>query len=107
MTLNTAIDYTEMGKLIDLLTDNNIPFEMGYCYDGLQVFYPNIANRVCDAICHSGSYGHEVGLLEIMGLVDDDIDDDVQGYLSGEQVFRKMKAHYDAKSISTSGGWYS
>ena len=90
MTLNTAIDYTEMGKLVNLLTDNNIPFEMGYCYDGLQLFYPSTAHRVCDAICNSGSYGHEVGLLEIMGLVDDNIDDDVQFLLD---LLKKAKVN--------------
>jgi hypothetical protein len=43
---------------------------------------------ICDAVCHSGSYGHEEGLLEIMGLTHND--DSVEGWLTSEEVFDRI-----------------
>lgn len=42
------------------------------------------SNRIGDAICHAGSYGHEMGLLEIMGKGCGD--GDVIGYLNATEV---------------------
>ena len=84
---------TEMEKLIELLESANIPFETDIVFGTTQVCYPNCENVVCDAICHQYSYGHEKGLLEIMGLVDDD-EDSVEGYLTAQQVFDKIQVHY-------------
>jgi hypothetical protein len=42
-------------------------------------------NRKWDAICQYGSYGYENGLLEIYG----EICDDVEGWLTAEQVIEK------------------
>ena len=48
--------------------------------------------RKWDAICHGGSYGHEVGKLEIMGdLVDKTkTDDDVEGWLTAEEILERV-----------------
>jgi len=82
----------EMDKLIYLLTLESIPFETRKSWDNTrQVFYPSIKNRICDVICHSGSIGSEKGLLEIMGLTSDD---DVEGRLTAEEVFKKIKKNY-------------
>ena len=49
--------------------------------------------EIGDAVCHSGSYGHEDGLLEIMGLgicVEND-GDDVKGWMTAEEVIQQLK----------------
>lgn len=43
-----------------------------------------------DAICNYGTYGAELGLLEIMGVLVPD--GDVEGYLTADQVIEKYKA---------------
>ena len=85
----------EMYKLVNLLTQAKIPFEVGEILGTLQVFYPQKKNPICDAICHAGSYGHEEGLLEIMGLVEGD---SVEGYLTAEEVFERIKKNYEENS---------
>lgn len=51
-------------------------------------YYGHGENLICDAICHSGSYGHEEGLLKIMGLTRND--DSVEGWLTSEEVFDRI-----------------
>lgn len=87
----------EIIKLSKMLDKEKIPHEDMQIFDGLQVNYPNKENCVCDAICHSYSYGHEQGLLEIMGLTEDD--DDVEGYLTAKEVFKRIKKHYKKNFI--------
>lgn len=59
----------ECLQLAALCESANIPYEICKCWDGWQLCYPcaDLNIRVSDAICHSSSYGHEKGLLEIMG----------------------------------------
>lgn len=83
----------EMELLINLLKVSKIPFEITECWGTPQVRYPSSENCICDAICHSWSYGYEDGLLEIMGLVNDD-DNDVEGYLTAFEVFGRIQKHY-------------
>lgn len=86
---------TEMQKLIILFVKTNVPFEVTTNYNTPQVWYPSKKNAVCDVICNPYSYGHEYGLLEIMGLVDEEkVGDSVEGYLSAEQVFSRIIKHY-------------
>ena len=86
----------ECLKLESMLLAANIPYEARDCWDGRQVCYPCIAYCVSDAACHSGSYGHEKGLLEVMGLVDEsEVGDSVEGWLTAEEVFAKWKAHHE------------
>ena len=90
----------EMGTLYLMLADAGIPCEARELYDGMQICYPSIAMCVCDAICHSGSYGHEKGLLEIMGLVDEEaVGDSVEGYLTAEEVFKRISEHYKSCKV--------
>ena len=92
---------TEMAKLAERLMQNKIPFEIVYMNKEIfsrggesvpQIWYPNRKHPVCDVICHKFSYGGDRGLLEIMGLTDDE---DVEGYLTSEEVFKKIYAHYE------------
>ena len=94
-----TINYSEIFKLSSLLLDKKIPFEMLKVNfaNGYQILYPNRLNRVCSVILHSGSYGHEEGLLEIMGLLTDEESewDSVVGYLSAVEVFERINKHYN------------
>lgn len=72
----------ELEILAEGLKKRNISFKFHKLWDGYQ-----IVAEGWDAICHSGSYGHEEGLLETMGLKDEDNDDDdVIGYLTANEV---------------------
>ena len=84
---------TEMTTLIDMMNSANIPYELttDCCGNEFgQLWYPSRHNNICDVICHEFSYGGSEGLLEIMGLVDDDCDDDVEGWLTAENVFARI-----------------
>ena len=85
----------EMTKLIEILKKNNIPFEVTSCGGAPQVWYPNRKHVVCDAVCHKYSFGGKDGLLEIMGLVDEEeVGDEVEGYLTAEEVANRIFEHY-------------
>ena len=83
-------------RLASMCLANNIPFEIGELYGGLIVCYPTATeDRVSDAVCHDGSYGRHEGLLEMMGLVDEEaVGDSVEGFLTAEQVFERWHKHW-------------
>ena len=94
--------YDEIFKLETKLKAAGIPFVYHRQPDmcGFQICYPEDGeNRVCSIVLHSGSYGREQGLLEIMGLLkpDEEECDDVVGYLTADDVFERIKAHHDVK----------
>lgn len=80
------LDMTEMDKLAAGLDAKGIPYTRRPLFGGQQI--------ICgewDAICHSGSYGHEQGLIEIMGsIVDSDIPDDVEGCLTAKEILSRI-----------------
>ena len=79
------IDQTEMMKLAFGLRDRDIEFKAQSFFDGLQIV---VEDEDWDAICHSGSYGHEKGLIEVMGLPQ--CEDDVIGWLTAEEVLKMV-----------------
>lgn len=89
---------TEILKLDKMLTTARIPHHLHTFADGWQICYPNVeeaTDAICDVICHSGSYGHEQDLLEIMGLVDTEtVGDEVEGYLTAQDVFSRIFLHF-------------
>lgn len=86
---------SEMEKLINMLTEARVPYEIDEIFGTPQVRYPNRENCICDAICHKYSYGFDLGLLEIMGLVnEEEVGDNVEGYLKAEEVFNRILCHY-------------
>lgn len=87
---------TEMYKLINYLVVAGIPFEVQDCWDAPQVCYPSVDNRICDAVCHAFSYGHERGELEIMGLLTEEEErcDGVLGWLTAREVFNRIADDY-------------
>lgn len=93
---------TEMNKLIEMLNNANIPFELTTDIlenENNQVWYPSFKNPICDVICHQYSYGGRDGLLEIAGLLTEEEAEynDVVGYLTAENVFNRIKNHYKIK----------
>lgn len=88
------IDYTEMIKLELLLQEAKIPYRIDYVLGMPSVRYYGLGKElICDAICHSGSYGHEKGLLEVMGLTRND--DFVEGWLTSEEVFDRISEDWN------------
>ncbi len=83
----------EMDKLIPMLCKADIPFDLTIHMGRSQIIYPSVKEKVCDAVLHWGSYGREQGLLEIMGLVENE-EDAVEGWMTAEQVFDRILDHY-------------
>lgn len=77
------LDMTEMANLIVGLTMRGVPFKVRSFQGGLQVYDPNFE---WDVICHWNSYGHKDGLLETMGKYNRNPDDDVEGWLTAEDL---------------------
>lgn len=93
---STNPSYQEILKLNKMLTDANIPHTLDKLFDGWQVCYPTVDERVMDAIQHYGSYGRDNDTLEIMGLlIPDEAEwDSVAGHLTAEEVFERIRKHY-------------
>jgi hypothetical protein len=90
---NTMADFKrENIKLASLLLAAGFNYFLKDCFDGTQVIlYDDCWQRVADSICHSGSYGHEDGLLEIFGLGVKNKYYDVEGWLTADEVFNRWK----------------
>lgn len=86
---------TEMQKLILLLVEMRVPFEIGYqnffgdnnLYP--QVWLPNKIDVKADVICHPWSYGGKDGLLEMMADFDN-YDDQVKGHLTANETLDQV-----------------
>lgn len=90
--------YQEILKLDKMLTEANIPHTLDRLFDGWILCYPNFENRVMDAIEHNGSYGNLCDKLEIMGLLTpEENSDDVLGFLTAEDVFERIRKHYNGE----------
>lgn len=88
------VDYTEMARLELYLQETKIPYRMDYVLGMPSVRYYGHGNKlICDAICHSGSYGHKDGLLEIMGLTRNG--DSVEGWLTSREVFDRIREDWN------------
>lgn len=80
----------ELDKLEVMLKANGIAYEKCRLNGGWQICVPNRETKEWDVVCHPFSYGHEQGLLELMGdsmlTYDEDRYDSVVGYLEAEDV---------------------
>ena len=100
--------YHEIIRLHDMLTAVNVPHTFERQFDGWQVSYPRSiwdGERVCSAIEHRGSYGHEDDKLEIMGLltdVEEKIFGPVMGWLTADDVYLRICQHYACTSQEAS-----
>ena len=87
---------TEIDKLIKILIDQGvccpIDWKVEELYGRPQVIFLNPQNgeQIGDAVCHFGSYGHEKGLVEVMGLPFCD-EEDVVGFLTADEVSHQIE----------------
>lgn len=98
--LDPNLDFAEFDKLEMMLVEADIPYEKERLFRGKHLIYPRKGgDQVCSVILHKGSYGREKGLLEIMGLLtDDELEcDTVAGYLTADDVFGRIKKHWEEK----------
>lgn len=88
--MKRVFDFTEMDKLETYLNENNFNYVRQDLHDGQQiVVYDKYGNRLWDAILHSGSYGMEEDLLEVMGEILGH--DDVEGHLTAEDIIKYIE----------------
>ena len=91
----------EIIRLKEMLEKENIPFdfEERERVEGYHLIYPKYSKGIvqCDisVVQHKFSYGNDVNLLEIW----ETSKNDVEGYLSAEDVFERIKRHYKAGGI--------
>lgn len=94
----------EISKLKEMLEKAKIPFKYnddffnGYKKPSYQIIIVDKDNKqICDAIYHFGSYGYEQNLLEIMGALTQEENEDtaVLGYLNADEVFKRFKYCYE------------
>lgn len=103
-------EYKEIFKLKGMLDEAKIPYEFlnrdfhfkDFTQKGYQLCYPHSfqsgnGSCICSVIELYGSYGNERDLLEIMGLLTEEENnaDNVKGYLTAEDVFTRIKSHYE------------
>lgn len=84
----------EMDLLEEYLNEKKINYKRCDVYNGVQIIvYGEKGNRKWDAICHESSYGHEKGLLEIMGNIVDKrrVGDSVEGCLTAQDVIDRVE----------------
>lgn len=86
--------YKEILVLDKMLTEAGIPHTLWRNLDGWSVVYPPDSLEevfLLSAIEHFGSYGSRFDRIEIMWRGDNN----VTGYLTAQEVFEQIKAHYD------------
>lgn len=92
---------TEIEKLIDLLTENNIPFQANVTNDNYHIAYPSFGeNMICSVVrYYFGPY------LETIGLVDDETyefkEEPVEGFLTADEVFDKIQKYHFCENKET------
>ena len=99
-------DLTQMNKLEAYLKEHNIPYdridkeerfeEAPHCKyivecELHQIIVPHQdQKRQWDVICNRGSYGHNEGLLELMGNIVR-ANDSVEGWLTADDVIKRIE----------------
>jgi hypothetical protein len=87
----------EIFRLKEMLEKENIPFVFIEREEvkGYQIFKTRMGEIIFSVVQHKYSYGNDVNLLEMWDMSKDD----VEGYLSAEDVFERIKEHYKAGGI--------
>lgn len=77
--------FAEISTLANGLMARGIEFKFRTLYEGYQI--------ICDgwdAVCHEMSYGHNDGLIEIMGDIVKVEGDEVEGWLTAETILNRI-----------------
>lgn len=89
----------ELNKLESYLKEKGIKYDRNdrekteKVLDFHQIVVYDDNNPIWDAVCHTGSYGYEQGLLEIMGsIVSKDVCDSAEGWLTADDIIRRLEA---------------
>lgn len=100
MIMFEKVDLKELDKLENLLIEKGIQyirddFEdpiFSYERHGIIITDPN-GKWICDAVCSSGTYGYENGLLEFWSkkLKEAEAEDPI-GWLTAEEAFENIEA---------------
>lgn len=84
--------HIEINKLEKGLIARGIDYIRRELIDGYQIIVgmkDNCGGWEWDAVCHSYSYGHQEGLLEVMGNISA-YEDDVEGWLTAEEILNRL-----------------
>lgn len=105
----------EIERLAEMLSEAGIPFQWNiqdyrpFCDDWkYQIFYPKMEvstygiRYTCSIVQGTGCYGSEDNLLEISGLLSpEEMEfDDALGWLTAEEVFERIKKHYEGSKCN-------
>lgn len=82
----------EILKLSNGLIKRGIAFIFRRMYGGYQII---AKDQTWDVICHECSYGGNLGLLEIMGKYVHKTDDTVEGYLTADEILKRIDEGVD------------
>lgn len=89
---------TEIDKLIDYLKicpPEKYTYSVTECYGRPEVIFMDFqtGERVADCVCHSGSDGHQRGLIEAMGaplVNEEEVGDEVEGWLTAIDILSRI-----------------
>lgn len=86
------LDFTEMEKLAEGLDSRGIEYTCKPLLGGEQiVVYDDNGDYLWDAVLHCGSYGHNLGLIEVMGESVVRVDfDNVEGDLTADEILARV-----------------
>ena len=90
--LNANINFAEIHKLRQLVEEAGWEHSFERFLGGYALILFNRDTQVGDAVLHGGSYGHDDGLLEIVGKGVRSAFDDVEGYLSADEVMERWRS---------------
>ena len=77
----------ELTRLMAGLMERSIGFTFTPFMNGGKI---EVEDCSWDAICHDGSYGNNEGLLEIMGSIVQIKDDTVEGWLTADEILKRL-----------------
>ena len=107
-----SLNYSELFKLDRMLSEYHIPHDLHKVHGfGWQITYAKdgtfeLRKPGCgDAVINETSYGHEEGLIEIMGFdIDEKIyGDEVIGWLTAEKAFVFFERQYKKDAMADDG----
>lgn len=89
----------ELNRLEEYLKEHGIKYDRNdrekteKVLDFHQIVVYDDDKPIWDAVCHTGSYGYEQGLLEVMGsIVSKDVCDRVEGWLTADEIIKRLEA---------------